>query len=130
MSGCFERSQPHGAELDAVAVSEWREGVLGLRGAPEVNRRATLLLQLEMARDEVRVEVREDDVADRQAVFSGERHVLIDVTLRIDDGSCRRLLVANQIRRMSEAIQVELVEDHWISSRQYADAVGCSGLCS
>jgi hypothetical protein len=43
-----------------------------LRGTSEVNRRACLLVQLEMSSDEVRVKVREDDVANRQSALGGE----------------------------------------------------------
>ena len=77
-----------------------------------MNRRARLLVQLEVSGDEVGVKVREDDVTDRQSAFSGERYVLIDVTLRIDDGRCRRRLVADQIRRVREAVEIELVKNH------------------
>jgi len=116
VSGRLERGQPHTAELDGVAVAERLERILRFRRAPEVNRRARLLLQLEMTGDEVRVKVREDDMSNRQPTFRRERQVLIDVTLRIDDGSGFRLLVANQIRRVREAIEIELVEDHSSSS--------------
>src|SRR5262245_49663582 len=61
---------------------------------------------------EVRVQMSEEDVFDPQTMLGREGQVLIHVTLGIDD--CRRLrpLVADQIRRMSETIQVELLEDH------------------
>ena len=70
-----------------------------------------------MPGDEVGVEVREEDVRDPQAVLGGEREVLIDVALRIDDRRRVRLLVADQIRRVREAIQIELLEDHRRDSR-------------
>ena len=53
-----------------------------------------------------------NDVRDRQAVLGGERQVLLDVALRIDDRRGVRLLVADEIRRVRQAIQVELVQDH------------------
>jgi hypothetical protein len=65
-----------------------------------------------MTGDEVGVKVREDDVTNRQSAFSSERQVLIDVTLRIDNGCGRRCLVADEIRRVREAIEIELVKDH------------------
>ena len=58
-----------------------------------------------MAGDEVGVEVRQEDVRDAQAVLRGEREVLIDVALRIDDGRECRLLVADEIRRVRQAIR-------------------------
>jgi hypothetical protein len=45
-------------------------------------------------------------------MFRGKREVLIDVALRIDDGSRPGLFVADQVRRMREAIQIKLFEDH------------------
>jgi hypothetical protein len=45
-------------------------------------------------------------------MLRGERQVLFDVALRVDDGRRARLLVADEIRRVREAIQVELFEDH------------------
>jgi hypothetical protein len=58
------------------------------------------------------VEMGEEDVRDPQIVLGGERQVLIDVALRVDDGRDMRLFVADQIRRVREAIQVELLQDH------------------
>ena len=43
------------------------------------------IAQLEVAGDEVRVEVGEEDVRDREAMLVGEREVLPDVALRVDD---------------------------------------------
>jgi hypothetical protein len=45
-----------------------------------------------------------------EIVFAGEGQVLIDVPLRIDDGGCLRLLVADQIRGVRQAIEVELFQ--------------------
>ena len=58
------------------------------------------------------MKVGEEDVRDAQAVLGGEREVLLDVALRIDDRRGLRLLVADQIGRVREAIQIELLEDH------------------
>jgi hypothetical protein len=41
-----------------------------------------------------------------------ERQILIDVALRIDHGGGCGLLVADEIRRVGKAMQIELVEDH------------------
>jgi hypothetical protein len=37
---------------------------------------------------------------------------LLDVTLRIDDDGGLGLLVANQIRGVREAVEIELMQDH------------------
>ena len=64
-----------------------------------------------MACDEVGVKMREDDVLDSKRVIGRERKILIDVALRIDDGGGVRLLVADQIRRVRQAGEIELLED-------------------
>ena len=55
--------------------------------APEIDGRAGPLAQLEVAGDEIGVEVREEDVRDPEAVFAGKGQVLLDVALRVDDGA-------------------------------------------
>jgi hypothetical protein len=58
------------------------------------------------------VQVRQQNVLDRKTVLGGEREVLIDVALRVHDGGDSGLLVGDQIRRVGEAAEVELLEDH------------------
>src|SRR5207248_4149129 len=84
----------------------------GVRGCAEVNLRARPVAQLQMARKEVGVEVRQKDVLDVEPVLAGEREVLVDVALRIDDGCDLRLLVGDEVRRVRKAVQIELLEDH------------------
>ena len=57
MARRFERLQADAAELDAVAVLQRRERVLRLRGGAQIDRRARAIAQLQMAGDEVGVEV-------------------------------------------------------------------------
>ena len=57
-----------------------------LRCGAQIDRGAGAVAQLEVPGDEIGVKVREEDVRDPQAVLAGERQVLIDVALRIDDG--------------------------------------------
>ena len=52
-----------------------------------------------------------------------ERQVLVDVALRIDDGRRPRLLVADQVRRVREAIQIELFQDHRRTSARVISAL-------
>ena len=49
----------------------------------------------------------------RSPCSAGKRQVPVDVALRIDDRRGPRLLVADQIRRVRQAVEVELLEDHW-----------------
>jgi len=46
-------------------------------------------------------------------VIRSERQVLIDVALRIDDRGQATPLVANKVRGVREAVQIELSQDHW-----------------
>jgi hypothetical protein len=58
------------------------------------------------------VQMSQDYVFDLQLILSGELQISLDVSLRIDDGSCARLLVTDKIGRVGEAIEIELLEDH------------------
>ena len=63
-----------------------RERILGLGGRAQIDRRAGTIAQLEMPRDEVGVQVGQQDVFDREAVLRRKGEVLVDIALRIDDG--------------------------------------------
>jgi len=56
--------------------------------------------------------VREDDVLDAKLMVGGERDVLFDVALGIDDARRAGLLVADDVRRVRQAIQIKLMKDH------------------
>ena len=86
--------------------------ILRLRRRAQIDRRAGAIAQFEVAGNEVGMEVREEDVLDSQTVLGGEREVLIHVTLRVDDGGRVRLLVADQVRGVREAIQIKLLQNH------------------
>ena len=68
-----------------------------------------------MSSDEVGVEMGQEDMLDRVAKFVRVLDVLPDVALRIDDNSCFGFFVSNEIRRVSQTIEVVLLEEHgWI----------------
>ena len=69
-----------------VAVGHRRERVLGLRRAPRWIVGAGPVAQLQVAGDEVGVEVRQEHVADPAAEPVGVVQVLLDVALGVDDG--------------------------------------------
>ena len=108
----FERLQSHLPEIDDVAVAERCERELGLRCRTQVDRRADAVAQLEVTGNEVRMEVGQEHVFDSQTVFRGERQVLLDVTLWIENRGGVRLLVTDQIRGVRQAIQIKLLENH------------------
>ena len=112
----LEYLQPDSTEVDDITVVERSEFVLGSRGGAEIDRRPGAIAQLEVTGDEVRVEVREEDVPDPQIVLGGERKIVIDVALWIDDSRRARLLVPDEVRRVRQTIQVKLLEDHVTSA--------------
>src|SRR5262249_33677077 len=73
----------------------------------------------QMSGDEIRVEVRQKNVPDREPVLARERQVLIDVPLRIDDGRRPGLLIADEVRRVRETIEIKLLENHGLESSIY-----------
>ena len=80
-----------------------------------------------MARDEVRVQVGQENVLDLEVVLDGERDVAIDVALRVDDGRHTRLLVTDEVGRVGETAEVELLEDHWTSGSNRSAVRKCEG---
>ena len=60
------------------------ERKLRRRSPSQVHRGANLIAQGEVPGDEVGVEVRQHHVGDGQSMFTGERHILADITLRVD----------------------------------------------
>jgi hypothetical protein len=62
---------------------------------------------------------REQDAGDPQPVLRGECEVLIDVSLRIDDRGRPRLLISDEIRRVREATEIKLLQDHGLKSAHY-----------
>ena len=100
------------AELDALPIGERArvEFRLGDRRVPDG--RSGRRRQLEMARQEVGVEVRFEHQLDGQSGGRGIAHILVDVTARIDDDRAARRVVADQIRSLRQAVEVVLREDH------------------
>ena len=85
VAGGFKDLQAHAGEVECVAVVHGDEGVLGDGAGAEVDGGAAAVAELEVAGDEVGVEVREEDVADLEAECVGVVEILLDVALRVDD---------------------------------------------
>ena len=83
---------------------------------------AAAVAQLQMPGNKVGMEVGQKDVADVEAKSLRVRHVLFDITLRIDDDRRRAGLVPQQIRGMGQATQIVLFENHVFSSSFARDA--------
>jgi hypothetical protein len=73
------------------------------------------IAQLEMAGDEVGMEVREKDMPDPEAFPGGIVKILSDVALRIHNGRDFRFLVGDQVRCVRETAEVVLFKNHCAS---------------
>ena len=112
MTGRLQGLQPHTAKFQNASVTQRREGVPRFGFGAQVNRSTLVITQLQMPGHKVRMKMSQDDVLDPQAVFGGEDEILRYVTLRIDDRGGGRCFVADKVRSVRQAIQVELFEDH------------------
>ena len=112
MAGRLERPELDIPQLDRVSVGKSGELVLGLRPGAEVDLRAHAIAQLEVACQEVGVQMREQHMLDPAAAALGVGDVVVYVPLWIDDRRDAGCLVGDQIGRMGEAAEVVLLEDH------------------
>ena len=116
----------HVAELHHVAVLHGHAGELGLAAAPEVDRGPGPVTQLDVAGDEVGVEVREEHVPDGVAAGLGVGEILIDVPPGIDDGRRLRLLVRDHVGRVGQAGEIVLLDLHGDGLRGGCEEEGAS----
>ncbi len=79
-----------------------------------MDRRACAVAQFEMPGNEICVQMGEDDVFDREAVFPRVVDILINVTLWVDDDGGLRCLIADKIRCVRETAEIILLEKHSI----------------
>src|SRR4029453_1048796 len=68
---------------------------------------------------EVRMKVSEKNMTDEEAMAPGLLEVRGNVPLRIDDGGNMRRLIADEIRRVCQTIEIELSENHWMLLRLF-----------
>ncbi len=73
---------------------------------------ADAVAQLQMAGDEVGVEVGQEHMADLAAGPFGRLQIATDVALRVHHRSNSAALVRDEVRRVGEAAEIVLVEDH------------------
>jgi hypothetical protein len=112
MAGRLERRQPYAAEFDGLAIVEGMEGVLGAGGSSQVDSGARPVAQLKMARQKVSMEMGQKYVCNTEPVFRRIRQVTIYVALGVDNGGNAGGFVADEVRGVGEAIQVELLKNH------------------
>ena len=77
-----------------------------------MNSRAGAIAKFEMAREEVGVKVRQEDMTNRKSAGLRVFEILFDVALRIDDDSDAGLFVADEVRGVRQATQIVLFQQH------------------
>jgi hypothetical protein len=112
VSRSFEGFQANPAYCDDGAVGKRCEAILRFRFGTQIDRGTDAVAELQVACDEIGVEMGEKDVFDLQIVLCGEGQVTIDVALGIDHGGDARLFVADEVGGVGQAVQIELMEDH------------------
>jgi hypothetical protein len=108
-----EHLQAHrGPQVDARTVAVGDELVVGIRASPQVDGGTRTIAQLEMAGQEIGVEVSQEDVTDLAARLLRHLQITPDIPLWIDDRSDTAAVVGHEVRRVREAAQVVLLQDH------------------
>ena len=87
-------------------------GVFGLSAGAKMDGGAAAVAQFQVASDEIRVEMREEDVADGEAVGSRIGQVLLNVPLGVDNDGGGGGLVGEEVGGMGKAAQVVLFQEH------------------
>ena len=114
VTGGLEDGEAGVARLDHVALVQRADVVLGGSAGAQADPRADALPQLEVAGYEIRVEVGQEDGLDRRAQLVGGVEVLLDVPPRIDDDGAAARLVDDDVGRLGEAAEIELLDDHGV----------------
>jgi len=102
----FEDFDAQSGKLDRIEVLHSHESVFWLGAGAEMDRRAAPVAKFQVAGDEVRMKVGEEDVADLEAKLLGIGQVVLDIALGVDDHGGRAGLVSEQIRSVGKASQV------------------------
>ena len=87
--------QTQSRKVERVAILHWNEGILGCGAGTQMDDCPTAIAKFQVAGDEVRVEVRKEDVADLEAKFGRIVQILLNVALWIDDDRGRTGLVSD-----------------------------------
>jgi hypothetical protein len=70
------------------------------------------------------MEMGEKNVPDEEIIFGGEIEIKIDVALGIDHGRDARGFISDEIGSVRQAIQIELLENHAASLREWRGGDG------
>jgi hypothetical protein len=117
VAGSVQRAHAHRAQCELPAVVERLVLVVRVGVAVDVDRRARGRGEPAVSGDVVGVVMGLEDVLDPHAHVAGQREVLLDVELGVDDGGDAGVLVADQVRGAAEVVVGDLAEDHQDSLR-------------
>lgn len=112
VTGCREHLERDVTERYPLTVAEAAELEVGVGDLAVADLGTGRACQLEVTREEVGVEVGLDHELDRETALGGRAEVLAHVTAGVDDDGTPGRLVGDQIRRLAQAVQVVLGEEH------------------
>ncbi len=112
----FHDLQADVAELDDIPVLDRVEVVLGLGLSTEINVGTNFVAKLDVPREKVRMEVREEDVLNLPAVGFRVVNVLLDVSLWVHDCRHAGAFIGDHVRRVGQTAEIILLEFHRLCS--------------
>ena len=95
---------------ESIVIPHAGGGIFGLGSNAKMDLRTNTIAQLQVAGDEIGMEVGEKHMPDGQSLCFGVSDVLIDIALWINNNSSFRLLVANQVGRVGQTAEVVLLQ--------------------
>jgi hypothetical protein len=111
MPRCLDNSEVHAADRKLIAIFHRAMGKACSGFFAKHDLSASAIRKFAVTADEIRMQVRLNDVLDFQVLRCCCFDVVIDVTLRIDN-RCFAVR-ANQVRRVRKTCQIELLEIHF-----------------
>jgi hypothetical protein len=109
--GCRKDLEIDLSQAQVPAIGQGVDGVVDARRVAVRDDRAGARRELEMAAEEVGVQVRLDDSLDRQPRDLGVTQVATDIALRVDDDGAPGRSVPYEIRGVRQTVEVVLRED-------------------
>ena len=94
----------------------------------QINSCARVIAQFQMSSNEIGMKMGQEHMLDRKRVLCGEGQVLVNIPLRIYDGGRACLFVPNDVGGVSQARQIELLEDHRRNSLVAKNYFGCGTM--
>ena len=108
-------------QTQQVAVAEGLDREVDAGALAVRDHSAGLGCELEVPAEEIGVDMRLDHALDAQAMSVGVVEVDLHIAPRIDDHGPARALVADEVRRLGQAVQVVLHEMHSVPAQLLFD---------